>query len=71
MRDTDLFQLAMGLTSPWKVMRSEFSVEDGRLDPHESPHFEATRKSLIFGFPRRLDGESADWGSDASTEGAI
>jgi hypothetical protein len=39
--------------------------------PHESPHFEATRKSLIFGFPRRLDGESADWGSDASTEGAI
>ena len=32
MRDTDLFQLALGLTSPWKVMRSEFSVEDGRLD---------------------------------------
>jgi transposase len=34
MRDTDLFQLALGLTSPWKVMRSEFSVEDGRLDLH-------------------------------------
>ena len=34
MQDTDLFQLALGLTSPWKVMRSEFSVEDGRLDLH-------------------------------------
>ena len=32
MRDTDLFQLALGLTSPWKVMRSEFSVGDGQLD---------------------------------------
>ena len=27
MRDTDLFQLALGLTSPWRVMLSEFSVE--------------------------------------------
>jgi transposase len=34
MRDTDLFQLALGLTSPWKVMRSEFSVCDGQLDLH-------------------------------------
>ncbi|MDE1990566.1 MAG: transposase [Betaproteobacteria bacterium] len=34
MRDTDLFQLALGLSSPWKVMRAEFSVEDGRLDLH-------------------------------------
>ena len=34
MRDTDLFQLALGLTSPWKVMRAEFSVEEGRLDLH-------------------------------------
>ena len=32
MRDTDLFQLALGLTSPWKVMRSEFSSEKGQLD---------------------------------------
>jgi transposase len=32
MRDTDLFQLALGLTSPWKVMRSEFSAGDGQLD---------------------------------------
>ena len=34
MRDTDLFQLALGLTSPWKVMRSEFSAGDGQLDLH-------------------------------------
>ena len=34
MRDTDLFQLALGLPSPWTVTRSEFSVEDGRLDLH-------------------------------------
>src|SRR6201993_5235366 len=32
MRDTDLFQLALGLQSPWTVTRSEFAVEDGRLD---------------------------------------
>src|SRR5208337_3802903 len=32
MRDTDLFQLALGLQSPWTVARSEFAVEDGRLD---------------------------------------
>jgi hypothetical protein len=52
----------------------QYGVEARALESlwaHESPHFEATRKSLIFGFPRRLDGESADWGSDASTEGAI
>ena len=32
MRDTDLFQLALGLTSPWMVMRSEFSAGGGQLD---------------------------------------
>ena len=32
MRDTDLFQLALGLKSPWMVTRSEFAVEDGQLD---------------------------------------
>ena len=32
MRDTDLFQLALGLQSPWMVTRAEFAVEDGRLD---------------------------------------
>jgi transposase len=32
MRDTDLFQLALGLTSPWRVTRSEFLVEEGQLD---------------------------------------
>jgi transposase len=32
MQDTDLFQLALGLSSPWKVTRSAFSVEDGQLD---------------------------------------
>ena len=31
-RDTDLFQLALGLQSPWTVTGSEFAVEDGRLD---------------------------------------
>src|SRR5271166_2855904 len=32
MRDTDLFQVALGLSSPWTVTRSEFDAEDGRLD---------------------------------------
>src|ERR1039458_7354239 len=32
MRDTDLFQLALGLQSPWTVTRIEFAVEDSRLD---------------------------------------
>src|SRR5208337_4668162 len=32
MRDTDLFQLALGFQSPWTVTRSEFAAEDGRLD---------------------------------------
>jgi transposase len=32
MRDTDLFQLALGLWSPWTVTRSAFAVEDSRLD---------------------------------------
>jgi hypothetical protein len=32
MQDTDLFQLALGLSSPWTVRRSEFDAVDGRLD---------------------------------------
>jgi transposase len=32
MRDTDLFQLALGLSSPWMVARSEFDAEGGQLD---------------------------------------
>ena len=32
MRDTDLFQLALGLSSPWIVTRSVFDLEAGRLD---------------------------------------
>ena len=32
MRDTDLFQLALGLSSPWTVTRSEFNAQDSRLD---------------------------------------
>jgi len=32
MRDTDLFQLALGLSPPWTVTRSAFDVGDGRLD---------------------------------------
>jgi transposase len=32
MQDTDLFQLALGLLSPWMVTRSEFDAVDGRLD---------------------------------------
>jgi transposase len=34
MRDTDLFQLALGLCLPWTVTRSVFDVEAGRLDLH-------------------------------------
>ncbi len=33
--------------------------------------FGGLEKALKFGFPGRLDGESAGWGSDASAEGAI
>lgn len=32
MRDTDLLQLALGLSSPWRVTRAEFSNERGQLD---------------------------------------
>ena len=32
MQDTDLFQLALGLSSPWTVTRSAFDAVDGRLD---------------------------------------
>jgi transposase len=32
MRDTDLFQLALGLSSPWIVTRSAFDVEVSQLD---------------------------------------
>jgi transposase len=32
MRDTDLFQLALGLTSPWQVESSEFDPKQKRLD---------------------------------------
>ena len=32
MQDTDLFQLALGLSSPWIVTRSEFNARDARLD---------------------------------------
>jgi len=32
MKDTDLFQLALGLSSPWTVTRSTFDADDGRLD---------------------------------------
>ena len=35
------------------------------------PSYFSTRKSLNFGFPGRLDGESAGWGSDAGGEGSI
>ena len=37
MQDTDLFQLALGLSSPWTVTRSEFDAVDGRLDFVEFP----------------------------------
>jgi transposase len=32
MRDTDLFQLALGLTPPWEVFSSEFDPQQQRLD---------------------------------------
>src|SRR5574337_14641 len=32
MQDTDLFQLALGLSSPWTVTHSAFDAVDGRLD---------------------------------------
>lgn len=32
MRDTDLFQLALGLTPPWQVLTSEFDPNEKRLD---------------------------------------
>lgn len=32
MRDADLFQLALGLSLPWRVMSGEFDAQAGRLD---------------------------------------
>ncbi len=32
MRDTDLFQLALGLSSPWEVESSRFAPDKKRLD---------------------------------------
>ena len=32
MRDTDLFQMALGLTPPWQVESCEFAAEQKRLD---------------------------------------
>jgi transposase len=32
MKDTDLFQLAMGLVPPWQVMQCAFDKAQGRLD---------------------------------------
>ena len=32
MRDTNLMQLALGLTPPWTVTRSDFDAEARRLD---------------------------------------
>ena len=32
MRDTDLFQLALGITSPWFVSAADFDGEGKRLD---------------------------------------
>ena len=34
MRDTNLLQLALGLTPPWTVTRSDFDTEAHRLDIH-------------------------------------
>jgi transposase len=34
MRDTNLFQLALGLTAPWIVTRADFDAEARRLDIH-------------------------------------
>lgn len=34
MRDIDLFQMALGLTPPWRVSSSEFDMEQRRLDIH-------------------------------------
>jgi transposase len=34
MRDVQLFQMALGLTSPWQVTSSEFDAERSRLDLH-------------------------------------
>ena len=34
MRDTELFQAALGLSSPWIVLRSEFNPDQKQLDLH-------------------------------------
>jgi transposase len=34
MRDTELFQAALGLASPWVVLRSEFDPEQKQLELH-------------------------------------
>jgi hypothetical protein len=37
-RDLDLFQIALGLASPWRVDRSEFDVAGKRLDLYMDFH---------------------------------
>ena len=32
MNETELFQMALGLAEPWRVVRSSFDVHKGRLD---------------------------------------
>lgn len=63
MKDTNLLQLALGLTLPWSVTRSDFDVEARRLDVHldfapgsrfACPHCQAT------GCPVH-DTETATW----------
>jgi transposase len=51
MQDTDLFQLALSLSSPWTVTRSAFAVEDSRLD-------------LYVDFARRSWFACARWGRE-------
>lgn len=34
MKDTDLFQMALGLTPPWRVVRCDFDPKHNRLDIH-------------------------------------
>ena len=51
MRDTNLLQLALGLTPPWTVTGSDFDPEARRLDIHID--FPAGQPLLLPGVRRR------------------
>ena len=51
MKDTDLFQLALGLVPPWLVTGSHFNVQEKRLDININFPAGSTFSCAIYGNP--------------------